>query len=349
MKTADFDYSLPPELIAQTATPERTQSRMMVLNRSTGAIRHQRVADLPGILRAGDLLVLNDTKVLPARLFGQKAGTGGRVEILLVEEVAPDEWDALWRASRPPRPGSILELAGGRIQAAVLATPRHDTLRLRMHYQGAFLDLLEVHGRTPLPPYIKRPAASTAPEQSAEDRRRYQTVFARQPGAVAAPTAGLHFTDELLAELAARGIRNAKITLHVGPGTFRPVTCVNIEDHRMDAERFVVPAEAAAAINATRRNGGRVVAVGSTVVRTLETAAAGGAVAAGAGRSALFITPPYRFQAVDAMLTNFHLPASTLMMMVSALAGLERIKQAYALAVREHYRFYSYGDCMLII
>ncbi len=349
MKTAEFTYALPPELIAQSPLPERAQSRMMVVDRRGGAIRHARVADLPGILRPGDLLVLNDTRVIPARLFGRKSDTGGRVEVLLVEETAPDEWDVLWRASRPPRPGSGLELAGGCIRAEVLEPPRHGLLRVRLHYQGNFMELLEAHGQPPLPPYIKRPAGGNAPEQTAEDRRRYQTVFARQPGAVAAPTAGLHFTDSLLADLAARGIRNVKITLHVGPGTFRPVTCASIADHRMDAERFIVPAETADAFNAARHAGGRVVAVGSTVVRTLETAAGPDGLAAGAGRSSLFIHPPYRFRAVDAMLTNFHLPASTLLMMVSALAGLELTRQAYALAVRERYRFYSYGDCMLIL
>ncbi len=349
MKTAEFLYDLPPELIAQMPLPERSQARMMVVDRRSGSLEHCRVADLPGILRTGDLLVLNDTRVIPARLFGKKSGTGGRVEILLVEETAPDEWEALWRASRPPRPGAILELAGGRIQAETLEPPRHGRLRVRLHYQGNFMDLLEEHGQPPLPPYIKRPAVDGTPVQTAEDRRRYQTVFALQPGAVAAPTAGLHFTDSLLARLAESGIHNVKITLHVGPGTFRPVTCENIADHRMDPERFSVSPATAAAVSDARRAGRRVVAVGSTVVRTLETSAVAGGIAAGTGRSTLFIHPPYKFQAVDAMLTNFHLPASTLLMMVSALAGMELTRKAYALAVRERYRFYSYGDCMLIL
>jgi S-adenosylmethionine:tRNA ribosyltransferase-isomerase len=349
MKTADFFYDLPPELIAQSPLPERSQSRMMIVDRRNSSIRHGHITDLVGILCSGDLLALNDTKVIPARLFGNKSDTGGRVEVLLVEETAPDIWDVLWRASRPPRPGSMLELAGGCIQAEALAPPRNGLLRLRMHYQGNFMDLLEAHGRPPLPPYIKRTAGREAPEQTAEDRRRYQTVYARHPGAVAAPTAGLHFTDTLLNDLAARGIHNVKITLHVGPGTFRPVTCDSVAEHHMESERFAVPEETVKAVKAVKRAGGRVIAVGSTVVRTLETAVGANGLEAGSGRSALFIYPPYRFRVVDAMLTNFHLPASTLLMMVSALAGMDLTRQAYALAVKERYRFYSYGDCMLIL
>ncbi|MCA1810067.1 MAG: tRNA preQ1(34) S-adenosylmethionine ribosyltransferase-isomerase QueA [Kiritimatiellia bacterium] len=348
MKTSDFDYVLPPELIAQEPVADRPQARMLVVDRRRGMLRHSRVAELPEFMRPGDLLVLNDTRVIPARLLGHKAGSGGSVELLLVEEIAPDEWETLWRAARPPRPGTTIVFAGGDLTALVLVPPDGDRLRVRLQYRGVLLDLLERVGRTPLPPYIRRdPAAGPV----AADRDRYQTVYARVPGAVAAPTAGLHFTGELLERLELAGVARTTVTLHVGPGTFRPVTVEDVAGHRMDAERYIVPEAAACAISATRARAGRVVAVGSTVVRTLETVAAGnqGAVVAGEGRSRLFIRPPYDFQVVDAMLTNFHLPRSTLLMMVSALAGLDLTRAAYAAAVTEGYRFYSYGDCMLIV
>jgi S-adenosylmethionine:tRNA ribosyltransferase-isomerase len=353
MQTSDFFYHLPPELIAQHPLPDRAQARMMVIRRATGAFEHRRVADLPAFLHPGDLLVVNDTRVIPARLYGHKIATGGRVEILLIEETAPGVWEALLRA-RHTKPGARLELADSQIQAEVLVVKDEGRVTLQLRHERPLLDILETDGVPPLPPYIKR-ARSDAPGRAA-DRERYQTVYARNPGAVAAPTAGLHFTESLLMTLERQGVRRAAVTLHVGPGTFKPVTVAAVEQHRMDAERYTVPEVTARLIRATRAAQGRIVAVGSTVVRTLETVAADhdsvaehGMVTASQGRSELFIYPPYRFRVVDALLTNFHLPSSSLLMMVSALAGRELILRAYAEAIRERYRFYSYGDCMLIL
>ncbi|MDP2991315.1 MAG: tRNA preQ1(34) S-adenosylmethionine ribosyltransferase-isomerase QueA [Kiritimatiellota bacterium] len=359
MKTSDFFYHLPPELIAQQPLPERAQARMMVIQRAGGVFDHRRVADLPAFLRPCDLLVVNDTRVIPARLYGHKIATGGRVEILLIEETAPGVWEAFLRA-RHTKPGARLELAEGQVQAEVLAVKDEGRVTLQLRHARPLLEILETDGVTPLPPYIKR-ARSDAQERAA-DRERYQTVYARNPGAVAAPTAGLHFTEALLTTLEQQGVRHAAVTLHVGPGTFKPVTVAEVEQHRMDAERYTVPEVTARLIRETRAARGRIVAVGSTVVRTLETVAAAhdsvadhesvvdhGAVAASQGRSDLFIYPPYKFRVVDALLTNFHLPSSSLLMMVSALAGRELILRAYAEAIRERYRFYSYGDCMLIV
>lgn len=349
MQTSDFDYVLPPERIAQEPLPERTSARMMVVPREGGAFAHHHVRDLPDALRPGDLLVLNDTQVFSARAFGSWSDSPGRCEVLLVEPAdAPDEWFALCRSSRPVRPGRTLVLADGRIRAEVLGKDGEGRVHLRVATDGDLFAILDEHGVPPVPPYIHRDSADP---RVALDRERYQTVFARERGAVAAPTAGLHFTPELLAGLAARGIGHTHITLHVGPGTFKPVKAETVEDHVMDPERYKVPVAAAEAIALARAQGGRVVAVGSTSVRTLETVAAthDGRIVPGEGRSRLFIRPPYAFRAVDAMLTNFHLPRSTLLMMVSALAGRDRILAAYAEAIREQYRFYSYGDCMLIL
>ncbi|MFH1969969.1 MAG: tRNA preQ1(34) S-adenosylmethionine ribosyltransferase-isomerase QueA [Verrucomicrobiota bacterium] len=353
MKTADFFYHLPPELIAQHPLPHRAQARMMVIQRTTGAFDHRRVAELPAFLRPGDLLVVNDTRVIPARLYGHKADSGGCVEILLIEETALGIWDTLLRA-RHAKPGARLDLAGGQVQAEVLAVKDEGRVTLRLRHERPLLDILETDGVPPLPPYIKRTAANAL--QRAVDRERYQTVYARNPGAVAAPTAGLHFTDALLTTLEERGVHRAAVTLHVGPGTFKPVTVAEVEQHRVDAERYTVPEVTARLIRATREAKGRIVAVGSTVVRTLETVAADhesvvdhGVVVASQGRSDLFIYPPYKFRVVDVLLTNFHLPTSSLLMMVSALAGRDLILRAYAEAIRERYRFYSYGDCMLIL
>ncbi|MBI2438966.1 MAG: tRNA preQ1(34) S-adenosylmethionine ribosyltransferase-isomerase QueA [Lentisphaerae bacterium] len=346
MKTADFFYHLPPEFIAQQPAPHRAQARLMVVRRAAGACEHHQVTELPALLSPGDLLVVNDTRVIPARLYGRKVGTGGQVEILLVEETAPDIWEALLRASHP-KPGDCLELAGGQIRAEILAVGE-GRVTLRLKHERPLPEILATDGVVPLPPYIKRVRADT--QAQAADRERYQTVYARNPGAVAAPTAGLHFTEALLATLKRQGVRHTAITLHVGPGTFQPVRTAEIEQHRMEAERYTVPEATARLIRETRAKGGRIVAVGSTVVRALETVAAEpGAVAAACGRSNLFIYPPYAFHAVDALLTNFHLPCSTLLMMVSAFAGYDLIRRAYQEAIQERYRFYSYGDCMLIL
>jgi S-adenosylmethionine:tRNA ribosyltransferase-isomerase len=331
--TRDFDYDLPEESIAQEPAP-RGESRLLVLD-AEGPDRHRRVADLPRLLRAGDLLVLNDTRVIPARLFGQReGGGGGRMEVLLIEKAGDVEWEALVRPGRRAKPGTVLRF--GELSAEVIEK-REDRYRLR------FSEPVEPHldrlGHVPLPPYIRRPDREA-------DRERYQTVYARNPGAVAAPTAGLHFTEAILEETAAAGIDVARVTLHVGIGTFRPVSAERVEDHRMDRERYEVGEETAEAIRRTRASGGRIVAVGTTVVRTLESAALA-APAGTRGSTELFITPGFRFQAVDVLLTNFHLPRSTLLMLVSAFAGRDRVLAAYEEAVREGYRFYSYGDAML--
>lgn len=336
MRTADFDFELPPESIAQHAVP-RGESRLLVLDRE-GPERHRTVRDLPALLRPGDLLVLNDTRVIPARLFGRRAG-GGRIELLLVERTGEREWDALAKPGRRARPGTVIELEG---LTAEVVDKREDG-RHRLRFSEPIEPHLDRLGHIPLPPYIQRP-------DSSEDRERYQTVFARRPGAIAAPTAGLHFSEELLRGIAAAGVETATVTLHVGIGTFKPVAVERIEEHRMDSERYEVPEAAAEALRRVRAQDGRVVAVGTTVVRTLESAAlasGAGEVRPGEGSTALFITPGFRFQVVDALLTNFHLPRSTLLMLVSAFAGRERVLAAYAEAVREGYRFYSYGDAML--
>ncbi|TAN39175.1 MAG: tRNA preQ1(34) S-adenosylmethionine ribosyltransferase-isomerase QueA [Verrucomicrobia bacterium] len=349
MQTSDFDYQLPAELIAQEPAPRRDAARLLVVRRAGGTLEHHRFADLPTLLRANDLLALNDTRVLPARLLGRKP-SGGRIELLLLEERTPGEWEALLRAgSKRPQPGAVLTLAEGAAQATLLNTGEQGRVTLRITSALSVFDLLERYGLPPLPPYIQRSAISD--QQSAEDRARYQTVFAQTPGAVAAPTAGLHFTPELFQTLENSGIHRAFVTLHVGLGTFRPVTAERVEEHRMEAERYSVPPETAACVAETRRAGGRIVAVGSTSVRTLETVAAehAGNVIAAEGRTRLFIVPPYRFRVVDALITNFHLPRSTLLMMVSAFAGHDLVQHAYAEAIRERYRFYSYGDAMLIL
>lgn len=347
MLTREFDYDLPPESIAQLPAP-RGESRLLVLDRE-GPERHRRIRDLPGLLRPGDLLVVNDTRVIPARIFGRRlaggepapegAAEGARIELLLVERTAEREWDALARPGRRTRPGARIDFGEG-LTAEVLAKEGDGLHRVR------FSEEVEPHleriGHVPLPPYIKR-------ADEAADRERYQTVFARRPGAVAAPTAGLHLSEDLLAELERAGVERTAVTLHVGIGTFKPVTAELVHEHRMDAERCEVPREAAEALRRTRERGGRVVAVGTTVVRTLESAAlaGGGEVRPGAGRTDLFITPGFRFQMVDVLLTNFHLPRSTLLMLVSAFAGRERVLAAYREAIAEGYRFYSYGDAML--
>jgi S-adenosylmethionine:tRNA ribosyltransferase-isomerase len=338
---SDFDFFLPPELIAQHPATQRTGSRLLrVGNDASRSVFDDRVfADLPSLLDPGDLLVVNDTRVIRARLFGQKA-TGGKVEALLERIIDARHASAQLRSSRAPLPGTTIELAGQTIRV----TGREDDLFLLelADETGDFWQLAERHGRLPLPPYITH-----VPE--AEDEARYQTVYAHEPGAVAAPTAGLHFDEALFARLAERGIRQATLTLHVGAGTFQPVREENIADHKMHHERFFIPPETLAAIEATKANGGKIVAVGTTSLRALEASAqADGQPHAGAGDTDIFITPGFRFKVVDRLITNFHLPKSTLLMLVSAFAGMDTIRRAYAHAVREHYRFFSYGDAMLL-
>ena len=348
MRTADFDYILPPDRIAQSPVEPRDAARLMVLRRSERRMEHHLVRDLPALLRPGDLLVLNNTRVIPARLRGHKPGTGGAVEIFLLEPRADGTWDALMRARRRPRPGARILLGPmDDAEAELLEDLGDGKVRVTLRTPEPFDAWLESAGEAPLPPYIRRTPDDA---RRAVDRERYQTVYARHPGAIAAPTAGLHFTPALLDRLSASGVGRAELTLHVGIGTFRPVTAELAEDHPMEAERYHVPESTVEALVRTRAAGGRIVAVGTTATRTLETVAAQGwPPRAGEGRSALYIRPPYEFKAVDALLTNFHLPCSTLLMLVSAFAGRDFVREAYDLAIREEYRFYSYGDAMLIL
>jgi len=334
----DFDFELPGDRIAQHARPRGT-SRLLVLD-APPARRHRSIADLPGLLRPGDLLVVNDTRVIPARLFARRVAGGGRVELLLVERIDTRTWECLARPGRKARAGTRLELAPG-LSAEVVAETGDG--RRRVEFSEPVEPHLDRLGHVPLPPYIDRP-------DEAGDRERYQTVWAREPGAIAAPTAGLHFTPELLRALEERGVERRAVTLHVGIGTFKPVTAELVHEHRMDAERWWVPGETAGAIVRARAEGRRVVAVGTTVVRTLESAAlqCGGEVRAGSGSTDLFVVPGFRFRVVDVLLTNFHLPRSTLLMLVSAFAGRERVLAAYHEAIAAGYRFYSYGDAMLV-
>jgi S-adenosylmethionine:tRNA ribosyltransferase-isomerase len=344
MKTSEFDYALPPGLIAQHPLPCRSDARMMVLHRSDGSIEHRVVKELPGILRHGDLLVVNDTRVIPARVLGTRADTGGRVEALFLEEIMPGEWLALLKLSGRQREGMRFVFAGGKLGAKLVEIRPAGEVVLRMQSERPLADLLDEAGSPPLPPYIRRPSG---PES--EDKARYQTVYARVPGAVAAPTAGMHFTPELLVELAGSGICRTAVTLHVGIGTFRPVSTADVESHRVDSERYEIGSDAADTINRTRTAGSRVVAVGTTTVRVLETVANDeGIVRACSGRTNLFIRPPHTLRAVDVLMTNFHLPKSTLLMLVCAVAGKDLIMRAYREAIEKGYRFYSYGDCMLI-
>ena len=350
MKTAEFDYQLPTGLIAQAPAPERTASRMLVLHRQTGAFEHRSIRDIGSYLRSGDVLVVNDTRVIPARLTGRRTGPGGgKVELLLVEERAPGSWEAMYHTARPPRPGDCFILGDCHIDGRVIARREGGRIEVHLTCEGDLQTTLDRYGITPLPPYIRRDA-STPEETDSVDRERYQTVYARVPGAVAAPTAGLHFDKQLLDALAAQGVARTAVTLHVGPGTFRPVKSDRVETHVMEAERYEIAPRAASVINHARSAGGRIIAVGTTSVRTLESVAeADGHVAAGQGRTSIFIHPPHKFKVVDGLLTNFHLPRSTLLMLVSAFAGVELVRRAYEEAIRQRYRFYSYGDCMLII
>ena len=339
MKKSDFHYDLPEALIAQAHLPERSASRLLLVPPGDAAFADLQVRDLPSLLQPGDLLVFNDTRVIPARLFGQKA-TGGRVEVLIERLLPGEEARAQLGVSKPPQPGSRIALdAGG--EAEVLSRDAAGFWHLRFHLPEPLENWLLHAGRLPLPPYIQR-------EPGSDDAERYQTVFARQVGAVAAPTAGLHFDDALLAALRARGVELGHVTLHVGAGTFQPMRVDDIREHRMHSEWINVGAELVAQVRRTRAAGGRVVAVGTTVLRALESALVDGELQPFAGETSIFIFPGYRIRSVDALLTNFHLPESTLLMLVSAFAGKPRIFAAYEHAVRERYRFFSYGDAMLL-
>lgn len=338
LKLADFDYDLPESLIAQEPAAQRDQSRLMVIRRGSSSIDHRIFSDIEEYLVPGDLLVLNDTKVFPCRLLAKKPH-GGKAEIFLLSEKETNLWDALVKGAGK---GKRLSLASG-IEAEISGEREDGVLTVRFLGIRDIRDVLPEIGKTPLPPYIKRDPSET-------DRERYQTVYAKQAGAVAAPTAGLHFTDELLKKLVDRGIEFATVTLHVGPGTFQPVRVENITEHRMLAEQYSISEKAAESINKARAEGRRVIAIGTTSVRTIESATGPhDEVIPGEGTSYLFIYPGFRFRVIDGMITNFHLPKSTLLMLVSAFAGRERILSAYRTAVKERYRFYSYGDAMMIV
>ncbi len=340
MKKSDFSFDLPEELIAQTPLQRRDASRMLVLNRQTGEIEHRHFYELPQYLNPGDCLVLNDSRVLPARLLGNRL-TGGSVEVVLLRDLGEGKWECLTRPGRKTRPGTELTFGEGALAATVTEALDDGNKVLQFHYDGIFLEILDKLGKMPLPPYIK---------EELQDRERYQTVYSRELGSAAAPTAGLHFTPELLEQIREKGVSVCYVTLHVGLGTFRPVKEEDILDHVMHAEYCEIPAETARKINETHAAGGRVIAVGTTSCRTLESFTdEDGTVRADAGWTDIFIYPGYTFKCIDALVTNFHLPESTLIMLVSALAGRENILHAYKVAVRERYRFFSFGDSMLII
>lgn len=341
LRVSEFDYELPPEQIAAYPARRRDESRLLVMRRDGGAISHHAFAEIADLLRPGDVLALNDTRVIPARLLG-RAPTGGEVELLLIERAGSAErWYAIGRPGRRLRPGAVVNFGDDRLRARVLSVEDEGVRVVELEHEGELYDVLDEIGAPPLPPYIDREAEEI-------DRERYQTVYAREPGAVAAPTAGLHFTEDLLDEIAGRGIGIGHVTLHVGLGTFRPVKSERVEEHTMHSEYYSVSEQFAGLVNERE---GRLVAVGTTVTRTLESVAdERGIIHPGSGRTDLFIYPGYEFRAVEALLTNFHLPRSTLIMMVSAFAGgRERVLAAYQEALDEGYRFYSYGDAMFIV
>ena len=339
MKKSDFYFELPEELIAQTPLQQRDSSRLLHLGKTNGSIEHKHFYDLPEYLNEGDCLVLNDSRVLPARLIGTRS-TGGSVELVLLRDLGEGRWECLSRPGRKTKPGTELTFGTGELTATVEAVAEGGNRIIKFHYEGIFLEILERLGKMPLPPYIK---------EELQDSERYQTVYSRELGSAAAPTAGLHFTPELLDNIRAKGAKVCFVTLHVGLGTFRPVKEDEIENHEMHSEFCIISEETAQIINETKRNGGKVIAVGTTSCRTLESfAKEDGSMEARSGWTDIFIYPGYRFKCIDALVTNFHLPESTLIMLVSALAGRENILNAYKVAVEERYRFFSFGDAMFI-
>ena len=342
MELSLFDYDLPEELIAQYPLPNRGASRLMVLNRTSLSITHSQFRSIGEFLSPNDLLVLNDTKVIPARLVGKKRGTGANIEVFLVEKKERDIWEALIKPGKRVKSGTVVEFGEGILKAQILAKLETGTYIIKLKYQGQLQKILSQIGQTPLPPYIKR-----QPDQI--DKIRYQNVYAAKNGAVAAPTAGLHFTQELLDALQQKGIGVAKLTLHVGLGTFQPVKTEEVEAHKMHAEYFEISPETAKQINLCKQKGGRIVTIGTTSVRTLEAVADNGKIVPKSGYTDLFIYPGYQFKIVDALITNFHLPQSTLLMLVSTFASREFVLEAYQEAIKQKYRFYSYGDAMLIL
>ncbi len=341
MKTSDFYYDLPQELIAQEPLKDRSSSRLLVLHRDSGEIEHKIFKDITGYLKKGDCLVINDTKVMPARLIGARKNTGARVEILLLVRKDLDTWEVLTYPGKKAKPGDIITFGDGRLEAEILEVIEGGNRIVKFHYDGVFETILDELGEMPLPPYITH---------KLEDKNRYQTVYAVHEGSAAAPTAGLHFTKELLEEIKNMGVEIAHVTLHVGLGTFRPVKVEDVTNHDMHSEYYVVEKEEADKINNARKNGGRIISVGTTSTRTLESVTdENGVVQPGSGWTKIFIYPGYKFKAVDCLITNFHLPESTLIMLVAALVGKDKILDTYRIAVEEKYRFFSFGDAMFIV
>ncbi|VEI07950.1 tRNA preQ1(34) S-adenosylmethionine ribosyltransferase-isomerase QueA [Kurthia zopfii] len=341
MKLEDFDYELPEELIAQVPLENRSASRLMVLDKETGEVEHHHFPHIVNELEAGDCLILNDTRVLPARLIGLKEETGAHIEVLLIKQTSGDEWETLVKPAKRIKKGTIVTFGEGLLKAVCTAELDHGGRQFKFEYEGIFIEILEKLGTMPLPPYI---------HEKLDNQERYQTVYSRELGSAAAPTAGLHFTEEILEAIRAKGVQVAFVTLHVGIGTFRPVSVDTIEEHDMHAEFYNLPESTAKIINETKANGGRVIAVGTTSTRTLETVAQNndGQVIAESGWSKIFIYPGFEYKAIDGMVTNFHLPKSSLVMMISALASRENILNAYKTAVENKYRFFSFGDAMFI-
>ena len=341
MKTSDFFYELPEELIAQDPLEDRTASRLLVLDRKTDKLEHKIFGDVINYLNPGDCLVINNTRVIPARLIGEKEGTGGKVEILLLKRRENDIWESLVKPGKKLRPGARVIFGDGRLKAEILEIAEEGNRLVKFYYEGIFEEILDSLGEMPLPPYITH---------KLEDKEMYQTVYAKFDGSAAAPTAGLHFTNELLEKIRQKGIRIASITLHVGLGTFRPVKVEDVNNHHMHTEWYEVNNEAADIINETKKNGGRVICVGTTSCRTIESVAdENGLMSAKTGETDIFIYPGYKFKVMDGLITNFHLPESTLVMLVSAFAGKDRILSAYETAVKERYRFFSFGDAMILL
>ncbi len=341
LKKSDFYYELPQELIAQDPLEDRSSSRLLVLDKNTGAVSHGIFREITDYLEPGDCLVLNDTKVIPARLLGRRSETGGHVEVLLLKRRDHDIWETLVKPGKKCRPGAVLDFGDGLLRARVLETVEEGNRLIQFQYQGIFEEVLDRLGEMPLPPYITH---------KLQDKNRYQTVYAKYEGSAAAPTAGLHFTRELLERIERKGVETAYVTLHVGLGTFRPVKEDNVSEHHMHSEYYQVSGEAAEKINRTKRKGGRIICVGTTSCRTLESASdENGSILPGSGNTEIFIYPGYRFKVMDALITNFHLPESTLVMLVSAFAGRENVLRAYREAVKERYRFFSFGDAMLLM
>ena len=341
MEVSEFDYELPRELIAQSPLQDRASSRLMHLNRKTGEVSHHVFRDITGFLRPGDCLVLNNTKVIPARLYGVREDTGAQIELLLLKREADDVWESLVKPGKKCRQGARFVFGDGLLRGEVAAVKEDGNRLIRFEYEGIFEEILDELGQMPLPPYITLPL---------EDKNRYQTVYAKYDGSAAAPTAGLHFTPQLLDEIRGMGVKIAEVTLHVGLGTFRPVKVEKVDEHHMHSEYYEINAETASLINGTRAAGGRIICVGTTSCRTLESAAdTDGHIDPQSGWTDIFIYPGYRFKIMDGLITNFHLPKSTLLMLVSAFAGREHVLAAYETAVEERYRFFSFGDAMVII